>query len=150
MKKLIAVIGASDCDEKTFRGAWRVGELLAEGGCDVVTGGLTGVMEGASAGARDKGANVIGILPGDDPAAANPHVTAVVATGMGDARNAIIANSAAGFVALPGGEGTLSEIAFALKRGKPIVSLGSWDIDSRVHRAETPEAAVEWLLKQIG
>lgn len=149
MKKIIAVIGSSDCDEKTFRGAWRVGELLAEGGCDVVTGGLAGVMEGASAGARDKGATVIGILPGDDPAAANPHVTVPIATGMGDARNAILANTAAGFVAVAGAEGTLSEIAFALKRGKPVVSLGSWDIDPRVHRAETPEAAVEWLLQKL-
>lgn len=149
MKKIIAVIGGADCDEKAFKAAWRVGELLGQGGCDVITGGLTGVMEGASAGASDQGATVIGVLPGADPAAANPHVQAVVATGMGDARNAIIANTAVGFVAIGGAEGTLSEIAFALKRGKPVVSLGSWDVDPRVHRAETPDAAVEWLLQQL-
>ena len=135
MKKLIAVIGAAECDEKTFKAAWRVGELLGKAGCDVVTGGLSGVMEGASAGARDQGAMVIGVLPGDDPAAANPHVQAVIATGMGDARNAILANTVEGFVAIAGGVGTLSEIAFGLKRGKPIVGLGSWDVDPRVHRA---------------
>ena len=149
MKKIIAVIGASDADEKAFKAAWKVGELLAQSGCNVITGGLTGVMEGASAGAADQGATVIGVLPGDDPDDANPHVHAVVATGMGDARNAIIANTAAGFVAITGGLGTLSEIAFALKREKPVVSLGSWDIDPRVQRAETPEAAVEWLLQQL-
>ena len=145
MKKLIAVIGASQCDEVVFRQAWRIGELLGEAGFDVVTGGLGGVMEGASAGARDKGATVVGVLPGPDPSAANPHVQVAIATGMGDARNAILANSALGFVAVSGGEGTLSEIAFALKRDKPVVSLGSWEIDSRVRSEETPEAAVAWL-----
>lgn len=145
MNKLIAVIGASQCDEVVFRRAWRVGELLAEAGFDVVTGGLGGVMEGASAGARDKGATVVGVLPGADPGAANPHVQVVIATGMGDARNAILANSAVGFVAVAGGEGTLSEIAFALKRGKPVVSLGSWEIDPRIQSEKTPEAAIAWL-----
>ena len=150
MKKLIGVIGAAQCDESVFRTAWRVGELLGQSDCDVVTGGLSGVMEGASGGACDVGATVLGILPGSDPRDANPHVQVVVATGMGDARNAIIANSAAGFVAVAGGAGTLSEIAFALKRGKPVVSLGSWNVDPRVHQADTPEAAVAWLLDAIG
>ncbi len=145
MEKLIAVIGASQCDEVVFRRAWRVGELLAEAGFGVLTGGLGGVMEGASAGARDRGATVVGLLPGADASEANPHVQVAITTGMGDARNAILANSAVGFVAVAGGEGTLSEIAFALKRGKPVVSLGSWEIDPRVHPAKTPEAAVEWL-----
>ena len=149
MKRLIAIIGAATCDEVVFRRAWRVGELLAEAGCDVVTGGLGGVMEGGSGGARDKGALVIGVLPGDDGTAANPHVQVAIATGMGDARNVILANSAAGFVAIAGGEGTLSEIAFALKRGKPVVSLGSWEHDPRVQVAETPEDAVEWLLARV-
>ena len=150
MKKLIAVIGAGSCDEATFRTSWQVGEQLAEAGFDVVTGGLGGVMEGASAGASDKGARVVGILPGADPAAANPHVQVAVATGMGDARNAILANTAAGFIAVAGAEGTLSEIAFALKRGKPVVSLGSWEIDPRIHTAETPADAVAWLVGQLG
>ena len=145
---MIAVIGAAECDEKIFRQAWRVGELLGNAGCDVVTGGLAGVMEGASAGAREAGAHVVGILPGRDPRDANPHVQSAVATGMGDARNAILANTALGFVAVHGGAGTLSEIAFALKRGKPVASLGSWDVDPRIHQAETAEAAVEWVLQQ--
>lgn len=150
MKRLVAVIGAGSCDESTFRSAWRVGELVAEAGFDVVTGGLGGVMEGASAGAADRGARVVGVLPGTDPRDGNPHVQVAVATGMGDARNAIIANTAVGFVAVSGAEGTLSEIAFALKRGKPVVSLGSWEIDPRVHAAESPESAVAWLAAQLG
>ena len=149
MKKTVAVIGAARCDGSVFRQAFAVGEGLARAGCDVLTGGLTGVMEGASAGAHEAGGHVIGVLPGADPSAANPHVHTVVATGMGDARNAIIANSAAGFVAVHGAEGTLSEIAFALKRGKPVVSLGSWEVDPRVHQAESPEAAVEWILHAL-
>ena len=147
MKKMIAVIGASQCDQEVFRQAWRVGELLGQAGCDVVTGGLSGVMEGASGGARDGGAHVVGILPGSDPREANPHVQTAIATGMGDGRNAILANTAVGFVAVAGAEGTLSEIAFALKRKKPVVGLGSWDVDPRVHKADSPEQAVEWLLQ---
>ena len=149
MKKTVAVIGGSKCDGETFRRAFAVGEGLARAGCDVLTGGLTGVMEGASAGAREGGGHVIGVLPGADPATANPHVQTVIATGMGDARNAIITNSAAGFVAIDGAEGTLSEIAFALKRGKPVVSLGSWDVDPRVHQAHSPEDAVRWILAAL-
>ena len=142
---MVAVIGASSCDEVLFRSAWRVGELLAEAGFDLATGGLAGVMEGASGGASDRGAHVLGILPGADPRAANPHVHTAVATGMGDARNAILINSVCAVIAVAGGVGTLSEIAFALRREKPVVSLGSWKVDPRVHQVETPEAAVEWI-----
>ena len=69
-----------------------------------------------------------------------------VATGMGDARNAILANTADGFVAVAGALGTLSEIAFAVKRGKPVASLGSWEVCPEVHQADSPETAVDWIL----
>jgi len=93
---------------------------------------------------------VIGILPGRSPADANPHVEVAVATGMGDARNAVIANTADGFVAVGGAWGTLSEIAFALKRDKPVVSLGSFEAELPVHPAATPEQAVRRLLELLG
>ena len=107
-------------------------------------------MEAASRGARTAGGTVLGVVPGSDPADANPWVEFVVASGMGDARNAILANTAAGFVAVAGSHGTLSEIAFALKRGKPVVSLGSWEVDPAVEVADSPAAAVAWLLAALG
>jgi len=148
-QKVIAVIGAGACDEATFQAARQVGELLARAGCIVGNGGLAGVMDAASQGAREAGGLVVGILPGADPADANSFVSLAVATGMGDARNAILANTAEGFVAVAGALGTLTEIAFATKRGKPVVSLGSWDVLSEVHQAATPKEAVEWILAKV-
>ncbi len=104
-------------------------------------------MKAASQGADEAGGLVVGVLPGALPDDANPHVQVAVATGMGDARNAIIANTAEAFVAVAGGYGTLSEIAFALKRDKRVVALGSWDFDPRVIRADTAEEAVRLVLE---
>ena len=146
--RVVAVIGAGTCDSATEERAREVGQRLAEAGCVVVSGGLGGVMQAASRGAAQAGGLVIGIVPGSDPAAANPHVTVSVASGMGDARNAILANTAEVFVALGGSYGTLSEIAFALKRHKRVVSLGSWDVDPAIERAETPEEAVRLALAE--
>lgn len=145
----MAVIGAGACDVSVAGVAREVGRLLAEAGCVVVTGGLGGVMEAASRGASQAGGMVVGVLPGADPGDANPHVEIAIATGMGEARNAILAQTAAGFVAVAGGYGTLSEIAFALKRGKPVVSLGSWRVDPRIEHREHAADAVEWLLGAI-
>jgi uncharacterized protein (TIGR00725 family) len=106
------------------------------------------VMEAASRGAREAGALVVGILPDASPSSANAHVDVAIATGMGDARNAIIANTADAFVAVGGALGTLTEIAFALKRGKRVVSLGSWEIDPAVIVARTAEEAVARVLER--
>ena len=146
MARVIGVIGAGECDAEIRAHAREVGRRLAEAGCVILTGGLAGVMEAASQGAREAGGLVIGIVPGADPAAANEHVGVTIASGMGDARNAIIANTAEAFVAVGGSYGTLSEIAFALKRGKRVVSLGSWNPDSAVQVAASPEDAVRRVL----
>lgn len=143
---MLAVIGAGECDPATAELAREVGRRIAEAGCVLVTGGLGGVMQAASQGACEAGGLVVGILPGEQPSEANPHVGVAIASGMGDARNTILANSADGFVAVGGSYGTLSEIAFALKRAKRVVSLGSWDVDPAVLRAGTPEEAVRLLL----
>jgi len=145
-KRMVAVIGAGECDASTYHRAREVGRLLAERGCVVVTGGLGGVMEAASEGARSAGGTVVGVLPTSKPGAANAHVDIAIATGMGDARNAILANTAECFVAVDGSYGTLSEIAFALKRGKRVVSLGSLEIDPQVVAADSPEEAVRLVL----
>ena len=144
--RVIGVIGVGTPDEKTDSSARRVGRLLAEQGCVVITGGLGGVMQAASQGASEAGGLVIGVLPGASPDEANRYVGVAVATGMGDARNAILANSAEAFVAVGGSYGTLSEIAFVLKRGKRIVSLGSWNVDPQILSAADPEQAVQLVL----
>ena len=140
--RVIAVIGTGASGPDTDRHAWEVGRLLAEAGCVVITGGLGGVMEAASRGATEAGGLVLGVLPGADPKEANPAVSVALATGLGDARNVILANSAEAFVAIGGSHGTLSEIAFALKRGKRVVSLGSWDVDPAVLHVDSPDDAV--------
>ena len=143
---MIAVIGAGECDDQTLAQAREVGRLLAEAGCVVVNGGLGGVMEAASEGASAAGGTVVGVVPGADPGAANAHVSIAIATGMGDARNVVLANTAEAFVAVGGAYGTLSEIALALKRGKRVVSVGSWSVDPAIQQAADPADAVRRVL----
>jgi len=149
-RRAVAVIGAGEASEQTLAHAREVGRRLAEAGLVVVTGGLGGVMEAASAGAREAEGLVVGILPGASPDEANAHVEVAVASGLGDARNALIANTADGFIAVGGSFGTLSEIAFALKRGKPVISLGSFERGLPVRPVSTPEQAVRLLLELLG
>jgi uncharacterized protein (TIGR00725 family) len=148
--RIVAVIGAGRCDASLRRAAHEVGRLLAERGCMVATGGLGGVMEAASEGAAAAGGVVLGILPGRSTAEANTHVQIPVATGMGEARNAILVNTADGLIAIGGEYGTLSEIALALKAGKELVALGSWEVDERIVRASSPAEAVRALLARLG
>ena len=146
---IVAVIGPGDAAPTELVRAEEVGRLLARAGCVVVSGGLGGAMAAASKGAADAGGTVLAILPGSDPASANPHATLVVATGMGDARNAIIADTAQGFIAVGGSYGTLSEIALARKRGKPVIALDSWAVDESILTARDPEDAVRQILERI-
>jgi len=145
-RRVVAVIGVSTCDAALAERARAVGRLVAERGCVLVTGGLGGVMAAASRGAAEAGGLVLGILPGDDPAAANAHVALAIATGLGEARNAILATTAEALIAIGRGYGTLSEIAFSLRRGKRVVSLASWEVDPAVLVAASPEQAVELAL----
>jgi uncharacterized protein (TIGR00725 family) len=118
----------------------------------VINGGSTGVMEGVSRGAGAEGGTVVGILPGFDRDEANEHVAIAIPTGMGEMRNALIARAADAMIAVGGEFGTLSEIAFALKIGRPVVGLGSWDLVRRgepvegIVRARTSAEAVELAL----
>ena len=122
-----------------------MGRGLAARGAVVVCGGLGGVMEAACRGAKEVGGHTVGILPGTDRAAANPFVDTVVPTGLGEARNALVVRAADALIAVGGGYGTLSEIAFALKAGKRVVGLDSWDIDGVV-AVDDAEAAVAAVL----
>ena len=127
-RRAIAVIGPGQADAREQATAREVGRLLAEAGLVVLTGGLGGVMESASRGAADAGGTVVGVLPGDDADSANPFVGIAVPTGMGQARNAVLINSADAVIAIGKGYGTLSEIAIALRAGKRVVGIGTWEI----------------------
>lgn len=140
----VSVIGGSVVTEGQYDRATALGALLAERGHAVVCGGRTGVMEAVCRGAREHGGHTIGILPGDDPAAANPYVETAVATGMGNARNALVALNGDAAVAIGGRYGTLSEIALALDYGRPVAGLDTHRIDG-VESVETPEQAVEYV-----
>jgi uncharacterized protein (TIGR00725 family) len=124
----IAVVGPGQATDGQLSDAGAVGRGLAEGGAVVVCGGLGGVMEAACRGAKDAGGTTLGLLPGSDRSAANPWVDFVVPTGLGEARNALVVRAADAVVAVAGEFGTLSEIALALKAGKPVIGLGTWKL----------------------
>jgi uncharacterized protein (TIGR00725 family) len=137
----VAVIGPSRATDQEAWLAEEVGAALAERGAIVVTGGLGGVMEAASRGAKSRLGRTVGLLPGEDRAAANGWVDVAIATGLGELRNGLIVRSVDALIAVGGGPGTLSEIGFALKAGKPVVGLGTWDMDGIV-AATDPQDAV--------
>jgi uncharacterized protein (TIGR00725 family) len=134
----VAVIGPGD---EPIVAAAEVGRLLAERGAVLVCGGLGGVMEGACRGAKEAGGLTVGILPGADRADANPFVDVVLPTGLGEARNALVVEAADVAIAIGRGYGTLSEVALALKAGKRVIGLDTWEIEG-VTVAEGPETAV--------
>ncbi|MBI2845105.1 MAG: TIGR00725 family protein [Chloroflexi bacterium] len=125
---IIAVIGNAECPPDVALQAEEVGRLLAKNGATIICGGLGGVMEAACRAAKENGGLTIGVLPGTNPGEANPYVDLPIATGMGQARNVIVAISAQAVIAISGGYGTLSEIGLALKHGVPVVGLGSWQL----------------------
>lgn len=125
----MAVIGADEGARAVdLEVAEDVGRRLARHRVVIVCGGLGGVMEAACRGAHGAGATTIGLLPGLDRAAANPHVTIAIPTGLGEARNALVVRAADAVIAVGGGYGTLSEIALALRAGKPVVGLDTWEV----------------------
>ena len=122
------MVGAGAAGTAESEAAEHIGRQLGQAGAVVVCGGLGGVMAAACRGAKAAGATTVGILPGDDRRAANEWVDVAVATGMGEARNALVVRMADAVVAVGGEFGTLSEIALALKLGKPVVGLGTWAV----------------------
>ena len=129
--------------------AEEVGRLLAERGCTVVTGGLDEVMAAAHRGAKAAGGTTIAILPGEERRAANPWADHAVVTGIGHARNLAVAASGDAVIAVGGGWGTLSEIAFARRLGRPVVALeGALEVTG-IAWAATPAEAVELALRDL-
>jgi uncharacterized protein (TIGR00725 family) len=139
---VIGVIGAACATEAGYAAAFEVGRLLAGRGATLVCGGLGGVMEAACRGCSEAGGTAVGILPGPMAESANLWVGLPIVTNMGHARNVIIAHTAQALIAVEGEYGTLSEIAVALKLGKPVISLQSWPEVPGVVSVDTPEQAV--------
>lgn len=149
MRKLqIAVIGASEPTAKQYKLAEDVGREVASEGWLLINGGLSGVMEASAKGASTGGGTVVGILPTVSVKDANAFVTIPIATNMGHGRNVIIVQSADACVAVGGGEGTLSEIAIALKEGKLVLGLESWDIPGVV-KVKTAKEAVQFIKNDL-
>jgi hypothetical protein len=175
-KRVIAVVGSSKPAAATLELAREVGRLVVASGCSLVCGGLGGIMAAACEGAQQAKQElltstpgldppqVIGVLPAADKAAANPFVDVVIPTGMGYTRNALVVLAADAVIALEGGSGTLSEIAYAWQFGKPVAALvpsGGWaarlageQLDDkrgdRVFSADSPAAAVTYLIDRLG
>jgi len=156
MTRSVAVAGAGVASPDDERAAVQIGRLLAEAGCTVVCGGLGGVMAAACRGARAAGGTTVGILPGDDPAEANEWVSVAIPTGLGEARNALVVRAADALIAVGGEFGTLSEIALALKLGKPVIGLGTWRLERNgmsvdpIVRADDATHAVRLALERLG
>ncbi len=152
---VIAVVGGSQVDPETMALAEAVGREIALAGAWLICGGLGGVMEAASRGAQMAGGMTIGILPGTDRTMANPHIALAIATGLGEGRNLIIIHNADAIIAVDGEWGTLSEIAFARKVGKPVIGVRTWALQrpdgqpADILVAQSPKEAVEMALKAI-
>jgi uncharacterized protein (TIGR00725 family) len=147
-RPVIAVVGGSRSTPEEDGQAEAVGRLLAERGAVLLCGGLGGVMEAAARGARAAGGLTVGILPGSDPAEANPYIELPLATGMGEMRNALIVRAAQAVIAIGGGWGTLSEVALARRIGTPVVGLYDALSGIDLPRVATPTEAVRWALEQ--
>ncbi len=153
---IIAVVGSALCSAREMALAEAVGRALAEAGATLICGGGSGVMEAACRGAKKANGLTIGILPGFHAGDANPFVDIPIVTGLGEARNVIIVRTAQAVVAVGGEFGTLSEIAFALKLGRPVIGLETWELAKAgqpcpaIVRAHTPEEAVRLALRACG
>ncbi len=139
---IIDVIGSSNPTSEEELLAQEVGQKLANEGISIICGGLGGIMESTARGAKLSGGLTIGILPGTSKKDANPYIDISIPTGLGEARNIIIIRSSSTVIAIGGGYGTLSEIAFALKLGVPVIGLNTWKIEGII-QTRTAEEAVK-------
>jgi uncharacterized protein (TIGR00725 family) len=152
-KLKIGVLGPHDCSAEERSLGFEVGAEIARNGATLVCGGLGGMMEAAAEGAKSKQGVTVGILPGDKASHANEFIDIALPTGLGPIRNALIVRACDAVIAIRGGYGTLSEIAFALRLNVPVIGLQTWSLvqngktDPGIHMAKTPKEAVEMALK---
>jgi len=135
---IIGVMGSAVCTDAEGKLAERVGEVIAQRGGIVLCGGGSGIMKAVCMGAKRGGGITIGIMPGSDRYESPPNefVDIPIFTGMSDGRNSINAKTSEVVIAIAGSYGTLSEIGLALKNGKKVVALESWEL---YRRGKSPE-----------
>jgi uncharacterized protein (TIGR00725 family) len=148
-RKIIAVIGGSQPDEKSLEIAEQVGSLIAKKNAILITGGLGGVMNAASKGAKASNGMVVGILPTSEKESANPYVDIPIVTGISAARNIIIARTCDCAIAIDGKYGTLSEIAYCLMFNVPVIGINTWEIDAPIIKAKDAEEAVDIAFEKV-
>lgn len=148
-RKIIAVIGGAEASEEHLKIAEEVGSLIAKKDGVLVTGGMGGVMEAASKGAKKADGLVIGILPTVEKDTANPYVDIPIVTGLSHARNFIIARTCDCAIAINGKYGTLSELAFCLMYNVPVIGIDTWEIEAPITKATSAQEAVELAFKVI-
>jgi len=144
----VAVFGGRVSSPVLLEMAYEVGKLISARNGIVYCGGMGGIMEAVCHGAKDAGGLSVGILPTADAESANAYVDIPIVTGIGTARNSIIARSVHGAIAIDGRYGTLSEIAYSLDFQKPLIGIGTWDIEG-VIAAESAEDAVQKLWEMM-
>lgn len=151
--RYVSVIGGAEADGQSEKLAYETGAKIAESGCVLVSGGLTGVMDAASRGASEAGGTVLALIPGTDRSEATEHADYVVCTGVGQARNLAVVATGDVAIAIGGGWGTLSEIGHARRVGREVVLLATWEVNhpsfetDGVHRAKSAAEAVDIALK---
>lgn len=153
-KIIIAVIGASESTKKQDQIAEEAGKLIAENNMVLICGGLGGVMESAARGAKANNGQTIGILPSREKTTANPYIDIAIPTGLAEARNLILINSADFVISIGGGYGTLSEIAFALKNNVPVIGIGTWqastgDVKAEIKSVNSPKEAIQVIIASL-
>ncbi|MFD1007953.1 SLOG cluster 4 domain-containing protein [Oceanisphaera ostreae] len=122
----VAVIGPNIATEEEYQLGEELGKALAGYGIPIICGGRTGIMEAVAKGASIRAGQVIGLLPDEEAHHANPWITTVIATGIGKARNSIIAQAAACLVAIGGSHGTMTEMAFGKHYDKQVFTLSDY------------------------
>ena len=146
--RLISVIGGAQCSQSEALFAEEIGRLIAKEGLAIVCGGRGGIMEAACRGAWEDDGFTLGILPSTGVEGANPYLSVILPTGLNEARNVLVVLAGEVVLAIGGGYGTLSEIAHALRQGKPVVGYGTWAgrnaniKDLPIHRVESPQEAI--------
>ena len=153
MKLNIGVLGPNTTTAEQEQLGRAVGQEIAKAGAILFCGGLGGIMRAAAEGAKSAGGPTVGILPGTGKAEANEFIDTVIPSDLGAYRNALLVRSCDAVIAIHGAYGTLSEIAFALRLGVPVIGLNTWEVhrngspDPGIHRVQTAQEAVALALK---
>jgi len=148
----VSVIGPGKCNAQQAKLAEDVGFLLGSRKVVVICGGRGGVMEAVSKGVRRAGGLTIGILPGMDADEGNKYLSLAIPTGLGQARNAIVAYAGQAVIAIGGSYGTLSEISLARKADRRVIGLETWSAEEAdgslldIEYAKDPDEAVRMAL----